>query len=153
MPPGRREQDGALWGGHCIRRGPESWERASCSGGEGSGGAAWLGSCDGGGGRRAQDCTVGWGCSPVGAWEGQEGSPVCAGEALPPALRREALLCGICHFLCSEYACSGQFQAAGIEGGSGRVVSLLQDTRASQGLCVDKGGWRLAWGRPALGPL
>lgn len=49
----------------------------------------------GSGGRRAQDCTVGWGCSPVGAWEGQEGSPVCAGEALPPCFVAFATLCAL----------------------------------------------------------
>jgi len=43
MPPGRLEQDGALWGGHCIRWGPESWERASCRVWEGSRGAVGAG--------------------------------------------------------------------------------------------------------------
>ena len=116
-------------------------------------GAEQLGSCEGGGfqvgGRQAQDCSVGWGCSPWGLGKGRRGLQrvlvkvfTARSSERSPALWRLPILRGECSL-------GGQFQAADIERGSGRVVSLLQDTSASQVLCFDKGGWRLAWGRPA----
>ena len=51
-------------------------------------GAERLGSCEGGGfqvgGRQAQDCSVGWGCSPWGLGKGRRGLQRVLVKVYPP---------------------------------------------------------------------